>query len=70
MHITLSVGGEIFEVWKAGNRYDYKWLSGKNQGYGFTSILSMDIELTMDQMDESIRSFLSNVDPDTGYLRE
>lgn len=69
MGTVLIVDGETFEVQKFEKRYEYKWTSGRAPDYGFTSVLSMDVELTETQMKESIREFLSNVDPDTGYLR-
>jgi hypothetical protein len=45
----------------------YTWLNGPNPGYGFS------VSPTVDDFEEhqrNIRSFLSMIDPRTGYLEE
>lgn len=62
----LEVDGEIFEFWP--DRLDathYSWVSGRNPGYGFTVGPASD---SLDQHLVNIRSFLSMIDPATGYI--
>jgi hypothetical protein len=64
---SLNVDGELFTVrraWDGGTAYD--WLSGPNKGYGFgtSEIPSRSAEEHRD----TIRSFLSQIDPATGYI--
>ena len=47
--------------------YSYDWLTGPNPGYGFGS---SGPQLTMEGHKTAIRSFLADIDPDTGYLSE
>ena len=64
----LFCDGEAFELRpeQSGGTH-YAWLSGPNPGYGFTvSPTSDDIE----QHQTNIRSFLSMVNPETGYIEE
>lgn len=64
---TLEVDGEVFEVRQApdgGTHYD--WVSGPNQGYGFGSSGLPDP--SEEDHRESIRGFLSMIDPATGYI--
>lgn len=66
---TLDVDGERFAVRRnpdGGHSYD--WLSGPNRGYGFSS--SGSPNPSMAQHEESIRGFLSMIDPATGYLED
>lgn len=65
----LVVDGERFEVTPRAGReqtYDYRWLSGPNPGYGFSSTVT----LTEDDHVAQIRGFLAEIDPETGYLAE
>lgn len=83
----LVVDGERFEVTPRAGRgqtYDYRWLSGPNPGYGFSSTVSLDriahndgqpgpvarALLSDDDHAAQIRGFLAEIDPDTGYLAE
>jgi hypothetical protein len=68
----LTVDGDLFDV-----RYDvdqpgayhYTWLSGPNEGYGFTSRRSDEGRATsVDQHVQAIRRFLAQIDPETGYI--
>jgi hypothetical protein len=52
------VGGD------GGTTYD--WLSGPNQGYGFGS--SRTPNRPVEEHRQSIRVFLSMINPDTGYI--
>jgi hypothetical protein len=71
----LSCDGETFELRpeQSGGTH-YTWLSGTNQGYGFTtSAVLPDAEPgTIDDQGhlERIRDFLSMIDPETGYITE
>ncbi len=65
----LDVDGEIFEVRRGhagGTNYD--WISGPNKGYGFGS--SGPVDLSESHHRESIRNFLSMIDPQTGYIAD
>lgn len=83
----LVVDGERFEVTArsgSGQTYDYRWLSGPNPGYGFSSTASFARsahddgqpwpvrreQLTDDDHVAQIRGFLAEIDPETGYLAE
>jgi hypothetical protein len=48
--------------------YDFEWVSGPNLGYGFTSYSSVGHSKTEAQLDEAIRTFLTGINPATGYL--
>lgn len=64
------------------NTYDYSWESGPNSGYGYSSSLraaygsiqdraaspSGFAPLTVEDHRSSIRKFLSQVNPETGYI--
>jgi hypothetical protein len=66
---TLTVEGELFAVGRAvdgGTSYD--WASGPNEGYGYGSSASPD--RPQDEHIASIRGFLRDIDPATGYLAE
>jgi hypothetical protein len=67
----LEVDGQLFEVQArpdSPGHYDLTWLTGPNPGYGFTSKSSDATLLPPDLLKESIRSFLAQIDPDTGYI--
>ncbi|WP_415973072.1 hypothetical protein [Rhodococcus sp. 077-4] len=64
------------------NTIDYTWESGPNSGYGYSSTLtaafpsiqdrancpSVFPPLSIDEHRESIRDFLGQINPDTGYM--
>lgn len=64
----LEVDGELFEL-----RPDefggtsYTWANGPNPGYGFGLSPTPD---SVEQHRANIRSFLSMIDPSTGYIEE
>jgi hypothetical protein len=66
---VLNVDGEAFAVRRGrGGGTDYDWISGPNEGYGFGS--SAGPEAPEDEHRQIIRSFLSMIDPATGYIAE
>ncbi|MBS2937245.1 hypothetical protein KDN32_05780 [Nocardioides sp. J2M5] len=79
----LEVDGEVFEVRPSEHQqgFDVDWVSGPNAGYGF----SCGVQVTASAADEvprkapdiedhdlvaSIRSFLRQIDPQTGYIAD
>lgn len=65
--VTLEVDGELFAVRRAGDGgTSYDWLSGPNDGYGFGSSATPD--RSMEAHRRSIRTFLAQIDPATGYI--
>ena len=65
--VTLEVDGETVAVHAAplGGTH-YRWLSGPNDDYGFSS--SVEPGAPLEEHVFSIRTFLSMVDPTTGYI--
>jgi hypothetical protein len=65
---TLDVDGERFAICRvAGSSGTFcDWLSGPNKGYGFGS--SATPNRPVEEHRESVRVFLSMIDPDTGYI--
>lgn len=49
--------------------YDFDWLSGPHD-YGFGITRADGSAMTLPEMEEAIRSFLAEIDPATGYLKE
>ena len=67
MLFTLEVDGERFAIRQAGDSgTNYDWLSGPNKGYGFGS--SRTPNRPVEEQRQSIRVFLSMINPDTGYI--
>jgi hypothetical protein len=66
---TLEVRGESFAVTETptGDNH-YLWLSGPNEGYGFSEFGPPGRSL--DDHRRAIRDFLRDIDPVTGFLRE
>jgi hypothetical protein len=65
----LEVDGERFAV--SHNKYGgthYTWLPGPNKDYGFSSSATPDESL--EEHRESIRVFLTQIDPNTGYIED
>ena len=70
----LEVDGERFRVWTTepeGERhsYNYDWLTGPNLHYGFNCSRGL-VEFTYDDHVSSIRDFLADIDPKTGYMAD
>jgi hypothetical protein len=68
--LTVEVDGETFALRPdefGGTHYD--WVSGPNPGYGFAASPTPP-GWSLEQHRESIRSFLAQIDPATGYIAE
>jgi hypothetical protein len=69
--IRVTVQGELFEVALSTERpgqYHFAWLSGPNEGYGFGTARSDSGTMSEGEIETSIRDFLAQVDPKTGYI--
>ena len=69
----VTVDGEVFEVRKRSGRpgqYDLDWVSGPNPSYGFSTASSDGSPISPAQLEEQIRDFLAEIDPETGYLAD
>lgn len=68
--VTLDVDGERFAVRasRTGGGTNYDWMSGPNEGYGYSSGRSPT--RPVEEHAEDIRHFLSLVDPRTGYIED
>ncbi len=66
---TLDVDGEVFALSasKDGGTH-YAWLSGPNEGYGFSTSAPPNVPLGEHR--DSIRVFLAQIDPATGYIED
>lgn len=63
------VDGEAFDVRQdADGSVHFDWISGPNDGYGFTTSGDRDAPPADTELTDSIREFLANVNPLTGYL--
>lgn len=64
------VDGQSWEVVRSDDgQYDFRWMSGSAQGYGFSSRLSDSrTVLSVHDIEEVIREFMGSVNPETGYL--
>jgi hypothetical protein len=49
-------------------QYDFAWLSGPNKGYGFSTTRLDGGAMSEREIEASIRNFLVQVDPGTGYI--
>jgi hypothetical protein len=69
MSQIVIVNGETFQVGRRDSRtYDYDWVTGPNEGYGFTIGSFVDVTRSSGEHEEAIRGFLAGIDPNTGYL--
>lgn len=64
--LSLEVDGEQFAVREAAGGWAYDWVSGPNEGYGFAT--SGPVGDGLEEHQRAIRSFLSMIDPATGYI--
>ena len=65
----IVVDCETFDVHlREPGIYDYAWLSGPNEGYGFTVARNDRTALDDAEIETHARSFLAEVDPSTGYI--
>jgi hypothetical protein len=63
--------GELFEVLSSPERlgqYDFAWPSGPNKGYEFSTTRLDSGAMSEREIEASIRNFLVQVDPGTGYI--
>jgi len=70
--VKLMVDGEHFVVTRrpgSPGTYDFDWTSHP-ESYGFTVGANFEWRPDRTEMTEEIRSFLSQVDKQTGYLRD
>jgi hypothetical protein len=68
-----EVDGETFEVTSRSDvpgQYYFAWVSGRHSGYGFTVRTSDGSALRRDQVVSQIRTFLAQIDPQTGYIAD
>ena len=71
--IVLIVNGETFRARADAQQpgaWHVDWVSGPNVGYGFTTRRSDHQWESREQLDRGVRSFLDEIDPATGYLRD
>lgn len=66
----FEVDGETFTVRADDGQYHFEWLSGRNPGYGFSCRTSDGRSLTRRQMVNQIRTFLRQIDSETGYIED
>jgi hypothetical protein len=67
--LTLEVDGELFAIrTDEQGGTNYTWLSGPNKGYGFSE--SPTLNQSLEAHRESIRNFLAQIDPTTGYIED
>jgi hypothetical protein len=67
--VTLEGDGEEFRVSRRADEpgvYDLAWVSGPNDGYGFTVAASDRSTSEPPDFESHIRGFLAQVNPDTG----
>ena len=67
----VEVDGEVFDVIARRNRpgqYHFAWASGPNPDYGFSSGTSDGRAMSSADIEASIRDFMAQVDPETGYI--
>jgi hypothetical protein len=67
----MSVDGEEFEVSRPDGRpgtYNFTWLTGPNPGYGFGFSTHPPVPSDREDLEEAVRDFLAQVDPETGHI--
>jgi len=67
----MSVDGEEFEVSRPDGKpgtYHFTWLTGPNPGYGFGFSTHPPVPADRERLEEAVRDFLAQVDPDTGHI--
>ncbi|MGY2872999.1 hypothetical protein ACVW00_000189 [Marmoricola sp. URHA0025 HA25] len=65
--LVIEVDGETFGLRPDESRgTHYSWLSGPNEGYGFT--VSPTVGQSLEEHRECIRGFLAQIDPATGFI--
>jgi hypothetical protein len=71
-YYETCIEGEKWTVRKGAKPglYFFEWVTGPNKDYGFTSQSSDGSAMTTDSMDQAIRDFQAEIDPETGYLKD
>ncbi|WP_405849058.1 hypothetical protein [Streptomyces sp. NBC_01518] len=67
----MSVDGEEFEVSQPDGKpgtYHFTWLTGPDPQYGFGFAIHPPVQSSTEHLEEAVREFLSQVDPDTGHI--
>lgn len=67
----IEIDGETFEIVSVssdGTGFHYTWLTGRNRGYGFSSWVVGDVSNPEQWHMSSIRGFLAQIDPATGFI--
>lgn len=67
---TIEVDGERFAVSVSGQGARYDWITGPNKDYGFSLEVQGATKFTFPREFHvsQIKSFLDDIDPETGYL--
>lgn len=65
----VTVDGETFAMRRrdSDGSLHYDWLSGPNEGYGFSVSCGLDLR-SQEQHISDIQEFLSEINPTTGYF--
>jgi len=67
----MSVDGEEFEVSEPDGKpgtYHVTWLTGPDPQYGFGFTTHPPVRPGRGHLEEAVREFLAQVDPDTGHI--
>jgi len=68
----IEVDGQAFDVSRRPGLqpvYDFTWVAGRHAGdYGFTSAVYGGAELGREQLERTVQDFLSQIDPETGFI--
>jgi hypothetical protein len=68
---VVVVDGEAFTVHvRVDGTHDFRWSSGPNAGYGFSSGYPAGFAPTGETIERDIRTFLAMIDPRSGYIAE
>ncbi len=71
--MELTVQGETFHAWPDAEQpgaWHLTWLNAPGDGYGFSTRRSDHVWAERTDLEEGIRSFFAEIDPDTGYLAD
>ena len=66
----VVVEGEMFEFTVRRGGIRFSWITGPNPGYGFGSSWPDDVPPTEARIRRMIADFLSQIDPETGYISD
>lgn len=67
--VRMTVDDEVFDVRSdRPGAYDYDWISGPNDGYGFSVSSSEQRPWTHADHESAVRDFLAMINPETGYI--